>query len=71
MVRDPSRTPRGRKGQCLTIQEDSCQELAIRSDAENLYSGNLYGGSTQGVSGNVLEVWPVTGESSSGGVVFQ
>ena len=39
----------------------------IRSDAENLYSGNLYGGSTQGVSGNSSGGVAVTGESSSGG----
>ena len=39
----------------------------IRSDAENLYSGNLRGGSAQGVSGNSSGSLPVTGESSSGG----
>ena len=39
----------------------------IRSDAENLYSGNLRGGSTQGVSGNSSGGLAVTGESSSGG----
>ena len=40
---------------------------SIRSDAENLYSGNLYGGSAQGVSGNSSGGVAVTGESSSGG----
>ena len=54
----------GREGQCLTVQEDSCQEL---SDAENLYSGNLHGGSAQGVSGNSSGGVAVTGESSTGG----
>ena len=39
----------------------------IRSDAENLYSGNLYGGSAQGVSGTSSGSAAVTGESSSGG----
>ena len=39
----------------------------IRSDAENLYSGNLYGGSAQGVSGTSSGSVAVTGESSSGG----
>ena len=51
--RDPSRTP-SRPG------------TGIRSDAENLYSGNLYGGSAQGVSGNSSGGVAVT-ESASGG----
>ena len=38
----------------------------IRSDAENLYSGNLYEGSTQGVSGNSSGGVTVTEESLSG-----
>ena len=39
----------------------------IRSDAENLYSGNLYGGSAQGVSGISSGSVAVAGESSFGG----
>ena len=38
----------------------------IRSD-ENLYGGNLYRGSAQGVSGTGSGGVAVTGESSSGG----
>ena len=37
----------------------------IRSDGENLYSGNLYGGSAQGVSGTSSGSVAVAGESSS------
>ena len=43
----------------------------IRSDGENLYSGNLYGGSAQGVSGTSSGSVAVTGESSSGGLSLQ
>ena len=39
----------------------------IRSDAENLYRGNLYGGSAQGVSGTSSGSVAVAGESAFGG----
>ena len=39
----------------------------IRSDAENLYSGNLYQGSAPGVSGTSSGSAAVAGESSLGG----
>ena len=57
----------GREGQCGTIQEDRFQELVSVVMPENLYSGNLRGGSAQGVSGNSSGGLAVTGESSSGG----
>ena len=56
----------GREGQCLTIQEDSCQELASEV-MQKICSGNLYGGSAQGVSGNISGGVTVTEKSSSGG----
>ena len=43
----------------------------IRSDAENLYSGNLYGGSAQGVSGNSSGGVAVTGSHHLESIVFQ
>ena len=49
------------------IQEDSCLELEFVVVEKNLYSGNLYGGSAQGVSGTSSGSVAVTGESSSGG----
>ena len=57
----------GREGQCGDNPGGQIPGTGIRSDAENLYSGNLRGGSTQGVSGNSSESLAVTGESSSGG----
>ena len=62
---DPSRTPsRQRKP---VFDNPRGQLPGIRSDVENLCSGNLYGGSAQGVSGNSSGGVAVTGESSSGG----
>ena len=58
MVEIPVEHPVGQEGQCGTIQEDSCQELA---------SVNLYRGSAQGVRGTSSGSVAVTGESSSGG----
>ena len=57
--RDPSRTPSRSRRPVFDNPRDRGQLLGtgIRSDAENLYSGNLYGDSAQGVSGTVLEVW--------------
>ena len=50
----------------MTIQEDSCQEQASVV-MEKISTEYLYGGSTQGVSGNSSGGVAVTGESSSGG----
>ena len=63
--RDPSRTPsRPRRPVWDNLRG---QLPGIRSDEENLYSGNLYGGSAQGVSGTSSGSVAVTGESSSRG----
>ena len=62
--RDPSRRPRR---PVFDNPRGQLPGTGIRSDAENLYSGNLYGGSAQGVSGNSSGGVAVTGESSSGG----
>ena len=56
----------GREGQCLTIQEDSCQEQLASVVIEKISKG-IYGGSTQEVSRNSSRDVAVTGESSSGG----
>ena len=65
--RDPSRTPSRPRRPVFDNPRGQLPGTGIRSDAENLYSGNLYGGSTQGVSGNSSGGVAVTGESSSGG----
>ena len=62
--RDPSRTPSRPRRPVWDNPGGQIPGTGIRSDEENLYSGNLRGGSTQGVSGNSSAV---TGESSSGG----
>ena len=65
--RDPSRTPSRPRRPVWDNPGGQIPGTGIRSDAENLYSGNLRGGSTQGVSGNSSGGLAVTGESSSGG----
>ena len=65
--RDPSRTPSRPRRPVWDNPRGQIPGTGIRSDAENLYSGNLRGGSAQGVSGNSSGSLPVTGESSSGG----
>ena len=65
--RDPSRTPSRPRRPVFDNPRGQLPGTGIRSDAENLYSGNLYGGSAQGVSGNSSGGVAVTGESSSGG----
>ena len=65
--RDPSRTPSRPRRPVWDNPRGQIPGTGIRSDAENLYSGNLRGGSTQGVSGNSSGGLAVTGESSSGG----
>ena len=65
--RDPSRTPSRPRRPVFDNPRGQLPGTSIRSDAENLYSGNVYGGSAQGVSGNSSGGVAVTGESSSGG----
>ena len=65
--RDPSRTPSRPRRSVWDNPRGQLPGTGIRSDAENLYSGNLRGGSTQGVSGNSSGGLAVTGESLSGG----
>ena len=65
--RGPSRTPSRPRRPVWDNPRGQIPGTGIRSDAENLYSGNLRGGSAQGVSGNSSGSLPVTGESSSGG----
>ena len=65
--RDPSRTPSRPRRPVFDNPREQLPGTGIRSDAENLYSGNLYGGSAQGVSGNSSGGVAVTEESSSGG----
>ena len=65
--RDPSRTPSRPRRPVWDNPRGQLPGTGIRSDAENLYSGNLYGGSAQGVSGTSSGSVAVTGESSSGG----
>ena len=61
--RDPSRTSSRPRRPVF----DNPRGQLPGTDAENLYSGNLYGGSAQGVSGNSSGGVTVTEESSSGG----
>ena len=65
--RDPSRTPSRSRRPVFDNSRRQLPATSIRSDAENLYSGNVCGGSAQGVSGNSSGGVAVTGESSSGG----
>ena len=61
--RDPSRTPSRPRRPVWDNPRGQLPGTGIRSDAENLYSGNLYGGSAQGVSGTSSGSVAVTGES--------
>ena len=65
--RDPCRTPSRPRRPVFDNPRGQLPGTGIRSDAENLCSGNLYGGSAQGVSGNSSGSVAVTEESSSGG----
>ena len=65
--RDPSRTPSRPRRPVWDNPRGQLPGTGIRRDGENLYSGNLYGGSAQGVSGTSSGSVAVTGESSSGG----
>ena len=65
--KDPSRTPSRPRRPVFDNPRGQLPETSIRSDADNLYSGNPYGGSAQGVSGNSSGGVAVTGESASGG----
>ena len=58
--RDPGRTP-SKPRRPVFDTRGQLLGTSIRSDAENLYSGNLYGGSAQGVSGNSSGGVAVTG----------
>ena len=49
---DPSRTPSRPRRPVFDNPRGQLPGTGIRRDAENLCSGNLYGGSAQGVSGN-------------------
>ena len=53
--RDPSRTPSRPRRPVFDNPRGQLPGTGI-SDAENLFSGNLYGGSAQAVE-TVLEVW--------------
>ena len=69
--RDPSRSPSRPRRPVWDNPRGQLPGTGIRSDGENLYSGNLYGGSTQGVSGTSSGSVAVAGESSSGGLSLQ
>ena len=67
--RDPSRTPSRPRRPVFDNPRGQLPGTGIRSDAENLYSGNLYRGLAQGVSG-----WRCgcdLGNQHLEGVVFQ
>ena len=49
--RSPSRSPSGPRSPVWDNPGGQLPGTGIRSDAENLYSGNLYRGSAPGVSG--------------------
>ena len=65
--RDPSRTPSGPRRPVWDNPRGQLPGTGIRSDGENLYGGNLYGGLAQRVSGTSSGSVAVTGESLSGG----
>ena len=65
--RDPSRTPSRPRRPVWDNPRGQLPGTGIRSDGENLYGGNFYRGSAQGVSGTSSGSVAVTGESSSGG----
>ena len=65
--RSPSRSPSGPRRPAWDNPGGQLPGTGIRSDAENLYSGNLYRGSAPGVSGASSGSAAVAGESAFGG----
>ena len=65
--RSPSRSPSRPRRPVWDNPRGQLPGTGIRSDAENLYSGNLYRGSGPGVSGTSSGSVAVGGESSFGG----
>ena len=65
--RSPSRSPSRPRRPVWDNPRGQLPGTGIRSDAENLYSGNLYRGSALGVSGTSSGSAAVAGESSFGG----
>ena len=65
--RSPSRSPSGPRRPVWDNPGGQLPGTGIRSDAENLYSGNLYRGSAPGVSGASSGSAAVAGESAFGG----
>ena len=65
--RSPSRSPSRPRRPVWDNPRGQLPGTGIRSDAENLYSGNLYRGSAPGVSGTSSGSAAVAGESSFGG----
>ena len=65
--RSPSRSPSGPRRPVWNNPGGQLPGTGIRSDAENLYSGNLYRGSAPGVSGASSGSAAVAGESAFGG----
>ena len=65
--RSPSRSPSRPRRPVWDNPRGQLPGTGIRSDAENLYSGNLYRGSAPGVSGTSSVSVAVGGESALGG----
>ena len=65
--RSPSRSPSRPRRPVWDNPRGQLPGTGIRSDAENLYSGNLYRGSAPGVSGTSSGSVAVGGESALGG----
>ena len=65
--RSSSRSPSGPRRPVWNNPGEQLPGTDIRSDAENLYSGNLYRGSAPGVSGASSGSAAVAGESAFGG----
>ena len=65
--RSPSRSPSRPRRPVWDNPRGQLPGTGIRSDAENLYSGNLYRGSAPGASGTSSGSAAVAGESSFGG----
>ena len=69
--RSPSRSPSRPRRPVWDNPRGQLPGTGIRRDGENLYGGNLYRGSAQGVSGTSSGSVAVAGESSSGGLSLQ
>ena len=65
--RSPSRSPSRPRRPVWDNPRGQLPETDIRSDAENLYSGNLYRGSAPGLSGTSSGSVAVGGESALSG----